>query len=102
MKYGRDFARGDNVDAKKFGPKFLEWWITIQPMTRKEWPPTYGILPDDFSFDYFNCSGPNGVFLVVLCLIWWANALSPNNDHTSFASVVNDICWVLEQVASHV
>jgi len=102
MKYGRDFSRGDNVDAEKFGTSFLEWWLTIQPTTRKMWPPTYEPLPEGFSFDYFNRGGPNGVFLVVLCLTWWANALTPDTDHTSFKLVTNDVCWVLEQVAGHV
>lgn len=100
MKYGRDFTRGDAVDAEKFGRKVIEWWLTIQPTTRKAWPPTYRPLPEDFSFDYFKCGGPNGVFLVILCLTWWANALTTNTSHTSFKLVVHDVCWVLEQVAS--
>lgn len=100
MKYGRDFTRGDAVDAEKFGRKVIEWWLTIQPTTRKAWPPTYGPLPEDFSFDYFKCGGPNGVFLVILCLTWWANALTTNTSHTSFKLVVHDVCWVLEQVTS--
>lgn len=100
MKCGRDFSRGYNVDSKKFGKDVLKWWLTIQPTTRKDWPPTYGPLPDDFSFDYFNRGGPNGVFLVVLCLSWWANALTPDSDLTEFGLVIHDVLWVLEQVES--
>lgn len=100
MKFARDFSRGDDVNAEKFGAKVIEWWLTIQPTTRKAWPPTYEPLPDDFSFDYFNYGGPNGVFLMILCLSWWANALSPNTDHTNFKLVVHDVCWVLEQISS--
>ena len=102
MKYGCDFSRGDNVDAGTFGAKFLEWWITIQPTTCKGWPPTYDQLPKGFSFNYLNRGGPNGVFLVVLYLVWWANVLTPTTDHMSFGLVLNDVHWVLEQVASHV
>jgi len=101
MKYGRDFSRGDNVDAEKFGAKVIEWWLTIQPTTRKAWPPIHEPLPEDFSFDYFNHGGPNGVFLMILCLLWWANALSANTDHTNFKLVTHDVRWVLEQIASH-
>jgi len=100
MKNARDFSRGDNVDAAKFGAAVVTWWLTIQPTTRKDWPPTYEPLPEDFSFDYFNCGGPNGVFLMMLCLLWWASALTPDMDHTSFGLVVHDVRWVLEQIAS--
>ena len=93
---------GDNVNAEKFGAKVVKWWITIQPTTHKAWPPSYEPLPANFSFNYFNCGGPNGVFLMILCLSWWANALTPNTDHTDFKQVVYNIRWVLEQVASRV
>ena len=100
MKYARDFSRGENVDVEKFGAAVMGWWLTIQPTTRKAWPPTYEPLPEDFSFDYFNRGGPNGVFLMILCLSWWANALTPKTDHTNFKLVVHDVHWVLEQIAS--
>jgi hypothetical protein len=100
MKSGRDFERGDRVDAAKFGPKVVKWWCTIQPTTRKAWPPTYAPLPADFSFSYFNHGGPNGVFLMILCLSWWANSLDTETDHTNFKLVVHDVRWVLEQIAS--
>lgn len=100
MKCARDFSRGDAVDEKKFGAAVVEWWLTIQPIGRKAWPPTYEPLPVDFSFDYFNRGGPNGVFLMVLCLSWWANALTPDTDCKNFGLVVHDIHWVLKQIAN--
>jgi len=101
MKYGRNFSRGYNVDEQKFGAAVIKWWLTIQPITRKTWPPTYNALPEDFSFDYFNRGGPNGVFLMVLCLSWWANALTPDTDHTNFRLVLHDVRWVLKQIVAH-
>lgn len=100
MKYGRDFARGYAIKAQKFGPAVIEWWLTIQPTTRKAWPPSYEALPNDFSFDYFNRGGPNGVFLMILCLSWWAEVLTPDMDHSNFKLVVHDVRWVLEQIAA--
>lgn len=100
QKWARKYSRGDNVDAGQFGAAVLEWWLTIQPTTRNQWPPTYGALPSDFSFDYFNRGGPNGVFLMVLCLGWWANALTTTTDTTDYMLVVNDVSWVLSQLAS--
>ena len=102
IKNARDFSCGDKIDVEKFGANVVQWWLTIQPTTRKSWPPSYGPLPAGFSFKYFNHGGPNGVFLVILCLSWWADALTPETDHTSFNLVVNDVRWVLEQVALHV
>ena len=101
MKNAREFKRGDNVDAEKFGVKVVGWWVTIQPTARKAWPPSYEPLPDNFSFDYFKRGGPNGVFLMILCLSWWANVLTVGSDHTSFKQVVHDVRWVLEQVEIH-
>ena len=101
MKRAQDFSWGDKVDAEKFGAQVLAWWITIQPTTRKAWPPSYEPLPDNFSFEYFKRGGPNGVFLVILCLSWWANALTADTDHTSFRQVVHNVRWVLQQVAAH-
>ena len=100
MKYARDFSRGYDVNVEKFGAAVIEWWLTIQPITRKGWPPTYEQLPGDFSFDYFNRGGPNEVFLMILCLLWWANTLTPNDDHGNFQLVVHDVHWILEQIAS--
>ena len=88
------------MDATEFGVAVVKWWLTIQPTTRKQWPPSYAPLPDNFSFNYFNRGGPNGAFLVILCLGWWANALSADTDLTDYTLVVNDVCWVLEQIAS--
>ena len=102
MKWGRKYARGDNVDPEKFGAAVLQWWLTIQPTTRKNWPPVYNALPDNSRFDFFNHGGPNGVFLMILCLGWWANALAPGMDFTNFNLVVGDVHWVLEQIAGQV
>ena len=100
MKWARDYSRGDNVDAGIFGTAMVEWWLTIQPTTRKSWPLVYGSLPKGFSFNYFNRGGPNGAFLMILCLGWWANALNMEMDYSNFDLVTNDICWVLEQIAA--
>lgn len=100
MKWARDYSCGGGIDAGKFGTAVLQWWLTIQPTSRKVWPPVYDNLPDDFSFDYFNRGSPNGAFLMILCLCWWANALDEGTDCANFDLVVNDVCWVLEQIAS--
>lgn len=102
MKWGRDYtsSRCENLDEARFGEAVVQWWITIQPTARKAWPPAYDEpLPQDFSFDYFNRGGPNGAFLMILCLGWWANALTPEADFKNFDLVVNDVAWVLEQIA---
>ena len=100
QKWHRDFTRGNNVDSEKFGNSVVTWWLTIQPTTRKQWPPVHDLPPNNLSFDYFNCGGPNGVFLVILCLGWWANSLDVNKNLTDYMMVVNDVRWVLEQIAT--
>jgi hypothetical protein len=100
MKWGRKYSRGDVVDAEKFSVAVLEWWLTIQPTTRKMWPPVYDTLPGDLSFNYFNHGAPNGTFLMILCLGWWAGALTLGMDFTNFNLVVGDVYWVLERIAS--
>ena len=88
------------MDSEEFGNSVINWWLTIQPTTRKQWPPVHDPLPEDFSLDYFNRGGPNGVFLVILCLGWWANALDVDKNVTDYTIVLNDVRWVLEQIAS--
>lgn len=56
--------------------------------------------PGGFFIDYFNRGGPNGAFLVILCLSWWANALTIDTDYNNFKLIVHDVHWVLEQIAS--
>jgi len=100
QKWHRDPERGYFVDAEKFGNSVIKWWLTIQPTTRKQWPPVHISPPKMFSFDYFNRGGPNGAFLVILCLGWWANALDVDKNVDDYTIVVNDVRWVLEQIAS--
>ena len=99
QKWARKYSRGDNVDTERFGAAVIQWWLTIQPTARKHWPPTYGPLPDDFSFEYFNRGGPNGVFLMILCLGWWANALTADANMIDYMLLVDDVSWVLENLA---
>ena len=84
----------------KFSVAVLKWWLTIQLTMQKQWPLAYNPLPNGFSFNYFNHRGPNGVFLMILCLRWWANALTVDMDLTNYLLVMNNVYWVLKQIVN--
>ena len=100
MKYARDFRHSNSVDPETFGAKVLGWWLTIQPTTCKAWPLSHEPPSVDLSFNYFKRGGPNGTFLMILCLLWWASALDINTDLMNFKLVVDNICWFFKQIAS--
>lgn len=39
------------------------------------------------------------MLMVLLSLSWWAGVLTSPNENTSWRSAVNDVAWVLSQLA---
>ena len=64
MNCHRDFECSDHIDAERFSAWVTEWWLTIQPTTRKEWPLTYKPLPEIGGKGWFtepaNCGKSEG------------------------------------------
>lgn len=97
----RDYARCPDIsalEAKKYIEQWRIWWKGLQP----EWRRGAGILPPAI-YDCANSDwgklrqgGKNGVFLVLMSLVWWG--LSPGKKRDWDATVI-EVKLVLESMA---
>ena len=95
----RDFQKPPNItDVKAYDEQWWLWWDALQP----EWR-TVGTLhfhrSPTGSFDTLIRPGKNGMFLVLLSLCWWADALDTPTEDSSWRGAMNDVLWVLSQLA---
>jgi hypothetical protein len=81
--------------------QWRKWWIAIQPewrLTDEHWP-LLREVPLGSDWSSFLCGGPNGLFLVILTLFWWAQATQTDHSQEEFLSAVSDVHWVMTQVS---
>ena len=78
------------------------WWKGMQPDARKTdalaWP-----LPriEFMSANSISvaCTGPTGLLLVVVALAWWGLHVQGEGQTDEFLVAVDDVLWVLTQIA---
>jgi hypothetical protein len=85
-------------DPDRFGSGWRMWWLDIQPKGRKE--DVNGALLQDPNIDWtvLQKPGANGMFLVLIALLWWRTRLEGDVDGTSlpiWEDSVKDVTWVL-------
>lgn len=57
------------------------------------------IIPEEGSWGRLGqAGGGNGVFLILLALSWWAQAVSSGHPDADSDSAVKDVTWMLETV----
>lgn len=52
-------------------------------------------MPDGGSWGSLRCAGQNGIFLVVLGIVWWAD-VSNGKPSKDFVQLVEDVEWVMD------
>lgn len=58
-------------------------------------------MPDEGEqWEALRQGGPNGLFMVVLALAWWAAALSNMLDDKELCDAIDDATWVMQHMAS--
>lgn len=87
------------LDLKKFVPQWQAWWKAINPKWR---------LRDDElvkegveSWDEMRKPGQNGFLNILICLLWWREALG-DADLADWTAAVEDVEWVLEGMLGYV
>jgi len=86
-------------DVCRYRDDWIGWWTTSQPKWRSaaSWP-----FPKDDgdirSWEGFPARGPNGIFLVIMSICWWAQALELASDFALFEEAVDDIHWVIKRL----
>ena len=88
------------VNVNTYGPSFMAWWITLQPVWR---------VSDDSLFNYMAPSnedwcvlqkgGLAGLYTVVVALSWWIRALTPESFSSRALTAVRDVRWVIDQIS---
>ena len=102
MKRKRRIENVPTIKATEFAMQWQKWWIAMQPkwrLTDQDWP-LLREAPDAADWSSFLCGGPNGLFLVVLTLFWWARAVQTDRSQEDFLSAVADVHWVMTQVST--
>jgi len=76
----------------------------MQPDCRQEkgkapWPPSK-VLPPMNEWKRLTRAGPNGFFLIVLTLAWWADTIAKTLApyYAEFKIAVDDVLWVLSEI----
>lgn len=95
-----------NIDLASLPEDTRRWWKTILPSWRVPAEPEAGWplsreVPADEDWQCARRGGPNGLFLVIMCLYWWRSASEAENDRVAFAeyvSVVEDVAFVLGEI----
>jgi hypothetical protein len=58
-------------------------------------------VPDDENWEGLRKGGINGLFLVVMCLSWWAPTATSKKDKADFISAKDDVMWVFQQISEY-
>lgn len=80
------------------------WWTAIQPDDRaRDAEGKFIREPQDANWMRLRKGGRNGIYLVVVGLMWWRDMISNNETMEEWLAMVEDVTWVLESmVATHV
>jgi len=105
MKRHRKIEVLPPVKLNDFPLEWRAWWLVIQPPWRRKvigssWPPPRtAALKSDWTS--LMKAGPNGLYLVMLTLSWWAWAIEKSTatvPYTEFDLAVADVEWVLSNI----
>ncbi|KAJ7086003.1 hypothetical protein B0H15DRAFT_742123, partial [Mycena belliarum] len=84
------------VDVKRFSSDFVTWWRGMNPAWRRDGP----LLQDEGGdLAVMKTSGINGFLSVLMALKWWRRALTGSASAEEWAACVDDVVWVLRQMA---
>ena len=87
------------LDATAYGSKWVAWWTESQPQPQGMgvWPLLRDVV-SDVSWHKFPAHGPNGLFLAVMAMSWWARAVKSADDVPLFEDAVGDLHWVIQEL----
>ncbi|KAG1903422.1 uncharacterized protein F5891DRAFT_977985 [Suillus fuscotomentosus] len=111
-KCPKDFKIWFHGSRKDFLPKnfnefvsgMVAWWTAIQPDDREcDSQGAHMRETQDADWSRLRKAGRNGMYLIVVGLMWWHNMISNNKTMGEWLAIVEDVSWVLESmVATHI
>jgi len=103
MQRRRRFDLTPKVKPTEFSAEWRAWWTFIQPAWREgtgnDWP-LIRHVPSGADWTALEHGGANGLFLVLMALLWWGTAIPSQCDkqHAEFVMAVHDVDWVLTEL----
>ena len=98
LKYGRQFDKSPVIkNAKDYGIAWLAWWRALQP----KWRIGGGILPPAVyscelcDWGALQKSGKNGLFIVLISMVWWGRAGTLTDD---WKAAITDVKNVMQSM----
>jgi len=102
LKNGRKYSILPKIkDIGQYKLSWQSWWQVLQP----EWRKLQGSATlvdaslEGEQWEALRRGGPNGVFMVVLALAWWAAALGDMSDDEELRDAIDDVAWVMKHMA---
>jgi hypothetical protein len=90
-------------DLRTFVASMKKWWSSIQPVDRAR--DAHGLFKhdsEDIDWSRLHRAGRNGMYLVVVGLMWWREGLENDMGLDAWFVMVEDVTWVLVRlVATH-
>jgi hypothetical protein len=96
---GKKFGIVPQFKVGEFAAVWRTWWESLQPNWRPQecWPPSRDTPPDE-DWSVLRRGGINGLFVVLMCLSWWAQKLRSAKEQLAFKEAMSDVAWVIQQV----
>jgi hypothetical protein len=92
---GQNIAKVPEIEnSSTFSKALGKYWVKLQPDWRGN--SLSRNAPQDHSWAQYAVPGPNGLFLIIICLSWWLPILE-DQDREKFFALTEDVAWVLVQ-----
>ena len=86
------------LNASKYGSRWVKWWIEFQPQQRdvQVFPSTRDVSDTDWC--KFPAHGPDGLFLAIMAMSWWAHAVKLADNIPLFEETAGNLHWVIQEL----
>ncbi|TFY53652.1 hypothetical protein EVG20_g10020 [Dentipellis fragilis] len=86
-----------------FGDAWKQWWTTNQPKWRfqsdVDWPLKRDVDGDDNKWEVLAKGGGNGIFMLLVRLVWWYRSAKTEAEVNDVDSAIEDVQYALTKMA---
>lgn len=96
----RDLKKSPAIeDVAAFADAWWTWWIALQPDWRVTDADGHLLQEDAGDWQRLRCPGKNGIFLILLSLLWWKQTGS--EECVRWQQATADVTWTLRTMVTH-
>lgn len=101
MKYARKLTwKPDIQDVSFYGRELLVWYASIMPPWRRVgadgWRLSRNAPAGDAGWDVLMKGGGNGIFIIILSIVWWRDAAKDEADLALVQEALKDLRWTFD------